>query len=125
MKQTDLVSDFTCFSEMLDKLRTEEDCRKYLEHTLWKGTPVCGHCGSESKDHYKLKRGAVFPPATKVMGLHTVVFMNADHTKIALKVADYIPIVSSFTNAYAIYQKRVILPELGSETIKNAMCEFS
>lgn len=45
---------------MLDTLHTEEDCRLYLEDMRWHGEPVCPHCGSVSKHHYKLTQNGEF-----------------------------------------------------------------
>ena len=45
---------------MIDTLHTEEDCRLYLEDMRWHGEPVCPHCGSISKHHYKLTQNGEF-----------------------------------------------------------------
>lgn len=41
---------FKSLKQMLDTLRTEEECRVYLETLRWNGKPVCPHCGSMSED---------------------------------------------------------------------------
>src|SRR5574343_251276 len=46
---------FKTFAEMLDVFKDENTCRNYLEQLLWNGEPVCPHCGTQNKDHYKLK----------------------------------------------------------------------
>ena len=45
---------------MLEILNTEKDCREFLEKLRWNGTPVCPHCGSINKEHYKLKTKGEF-----------------------------------------------------------------
>lgn len=51
---------FKSLKQMLDTLRTEEECRVYLETLRWNGKPVCPHCGSMSEEHYKLTQGGEF-----------------------------------------------------------------
>lgn len=51
---------FKSLKQMLDTLRTEEECRVYLETLRWNGKPVCPHCGSMSERHYKLTQGGEF-----------------------------------------------------------------
>lgn len=46
--------------DLLDSLQSEEDCRLFLEAIRWHGGPICPHCGSQSKDHYKLTNGGVY-----------------------------------------------------------------
>ena len=41
---------FKSFKQMLDALRTEEECKGYLEALRRNGKPVCPHCGSMSED---------------------------------------------------------------------------
>ena len=45
--------------DLLDSLQSEEDCREFLEAIRWDGgrAPICPHCGSQSKEHYKLTNG--------------------------------------------------------------------
>ena len=45
---------------MLQSLNTEEKCREYLEELRWHGEPICPHCGSISKHHYKLTQNGEF-----------------------------------------------------------------
>lgn len=45
---------------MRDILRSEDDCRKYLEYARWQDEPICPKCGCQSKEHYRLKHGGVF-----------------------------------------------------------------
>lgn len=47
--------EFKTFAQMLQALPDETSCRNYLEMIRWNGKPICPHCGSENKDHYKLK----------------------------------------------------------------------
>lgn len=51
---------FKSLKQMLDTLRTEEECRVYLETLRWNGKPVCPHCGSISEHHYKLTQNGKF-----------------------------------------------------------------
>lgn len=51
---------FKSLKQMLDALRTEEECKGYLDTLRWNGKPVCPHCGSMSKGHYKLTQGGEF-----------------------------------------------------------------
>lgn len=48
------MKPFHSLLQMIHTLHTEEDCRLYLEDMRWGGEPVCPHCGSISKHHYKL-----------------------------------------------------------------------
>ena len=52
--------------DLLDCLQSEEDCREFLEAIRWNGgsAPICPHCGSQSKEHYKLTNGGQY------IGLH-------------------------------------------------------
>lgn len=43
----------------------ENKAREYLEATRWPNGPVCPHCGSVSKDHYKLEGTAHRPGVYK------------------------------------------------------------
>lgn len=54
------MKPFSSLLIMIDTLHTEEDCREYLETMRWNGEPVCPHCGSISKHHYKLKQNGTF-----------------------------------------------------------------
>lgn len=54
------MQPFHSLLQMMDTLHTEEDCRVYLEDMRWHGEPVCPHCGSISKHHYKLTQDRVF-----------------------------------------------------------------
>lgn len=45
---------------MLELLPTDKACREFLEQVRWNGEPVCPHCGSKSKDHYKLNQKGEF-----------------------------------------------------------------
>lgn len=54
------MKPFYSLLHMIDTLHTEEDCREYLEDMRWHGEPVCPHCGSISKHHYKLKQNGEF-----------------------------------------------------------------
>lgn len=53
-KSTKIPTEFKTFAQMLEMLPDETACRNYLEELRWAGEPVCPHCGSQSKDHYKL-----------------------------------------------------------------------
>ena len=48
------------FFHLIKELRTENDCRQFLEDLRWKGEPVCPHCGSKTEKHYKLKIKGIF-----------------------------------------------------------------
>lgn len=52
--------NFETFAQMLQALPSETDCRQYLEQLLWGGTPICPKCGSQSENHYKLKKEGQF-----------------------------------------------------------------
>ena len=54
------MKPFHSLLHMIDTLHTEEGCREYLEDMRWHGEPVCPHCGSISKHHYKLKQNGEF-----------------------------------------------------------------
>lgn len=54
------MKPFHSLLQMIDTLHTEEDCRQYLEDMRWGGEPVCPHCGSISKKHYKLTQNGKF-----------------------------------------------------------------
>ncbi|WP_308744722.1 IS1595 family transposase [uncultured Bacteroides sp.] len=54
------MKTFLSLLHMIDTLHTEEDCRQYLEDMRWGGEPVCPHCGSISKNHYKLTQNGKF-----------------------------------------------------------------
>lgn len=47
--------NFNSFADMLEVFPTEGKYREYLEEIIWKGKPVCPHCGVKNKEHYKLK----------------------------------------------------------------------
>lgn len=54
------MKTFNSSHQMLQSLNTEEKCREYLEELRWHGEPVCPHCGSISKYHYKLTQNGEF-----------------------------------------------------------------
>lgn len=54
------MQPFHSLLQMIDTLHTEEDCREHLEDMRWHGVPVCPHCGSISKHHYKRKQNGEF-----------------------------------------------------------------
>lgn len=54
------LQQFKFFKHLVKELPTEEACREYLENLVWKGEPVCPHCGVKSTQHYKLKHGEAF-----------------------------------------------------------------
>jgi transposase-like protein len=60
MKKLTKTLEFTTFSEMLEVLNSETKCREYLENIIWNGEPVCPHCESKSKNHYKLTKKGEF-----------------------------------------------------------------
>lgn len=45
---------------LMENLRSEDDCRLFLENVRWQGTPVCPHCGSISDKHHRLKTQGTF-----------------------------------------------------------------
>lgn len=47
---------FKSFAEMLEVLPNDMSCRNFLETLRWNGEPVCPHCGSKNKEHYKLRK---------------------------------------------------------------------
>lgn len=51
---------FSSLIQFIDKLRTEDECRIYLEKILWLESPVCPHCGVIDEKHYKLKHNGIF-----------------------------------------------------------------
>lgn len=44
---------FTNLITLSNNFTNEDVCRKYLEHIIWSGTPVCPHCGSEKVYTFK------------------------------------------------------------------------
>ncbi len=54
MKNNTQPATFKSFSQMLEVLNTDNACREFLENIRWNGEPVCPHCGSQNKEHYKL-----------------------------------------------------------------------
>ena len=54
------MKTFKSSHRMLQSLNTEEKCREYLEELRWHGEPICPHCGSISKHHYKLTQNGEF-----------------------------------------------------------------
>jgi transposase-like protein len=60
MENTINTPKFKSFANMLEVLNTDTVCREYLENILWKGTPVCPHCGCLNENHYKLKTKGEF-----------------------------------------------------------------
>lgn len=54
------IVEFKTFTQMMIALPDETACRNYLEQMRWNGEPVCPHCGSINKDHYKLKTKGEF-----------------------------------------------------------------
>ena len=62
-----LQTTFKSFSEMLEKLPTDADCRVFLENLKWEGSPICPHCGVQEKGHYLLKTKGVFKGMYKCM----------------------------------------------------------
>ena len=54
MKHTAQPTTFKSFSQMLEVLNSETACREFLENIRWNGEPVCPHCGSQNKEHYRL-----------------------------------------------------------------------
>ena len=54
------MKTFKSSHRMLQSLNTEEKCREYLEELRWHGEPICPHCGSISKRHYKLTQNGEF-----------------------------------------------------------------
>lgn len=56
----DFQTQFSSFAQMLEILSTENDCREFLEQIRWGKSPICPHCGSQSKEHYELKQKGEF-----------------------------------------------------------------
>lgn len=54
------MNPFNSLLQMMKTLHTEDDCRQYLEDMRWGGEPICPHCGSISKYHYKLTKNGKF-----------------------------------------------------------------
>lgn len=55
---------------LMENLRSEDDCRLFLENVRWQGTPVCPHCGSISDKHYQLKTHGTFNGLYKCRDCH-------------------------------------------------------
>lgn len=53
--ELDTTSVFKSMYDMTKTLNTEEKCREHLEKLRWNGEPICPKCGSQRKDHYKIK----------------------------------------------------------------------
>ncbi|QYJ67677.1 IS1595 family transposase [Flavobacterium litorale] len=51
---------FKSLLQLIDTLRTDEDCRTFLENAIWGDSPICPHCGLIDDRHYKLKFGGTF-----------------------------------------------------------------
>jgi len=49
MKKAQQKAEFNTFAKMLEALPHEASCRNYLEQLIWKGEPVCPHCGTKNK----------------------------------------------------------------------------
>jgi len=60
METTEKQTTFNSFYQMLEALPNENACRLFLEDLRWNSTPVCPHCGSVNKNHYKLNTKGVF-----------------------------------------------------------------
>ncbi len=56
----EIHTKFTSFAQMLEILSDENTCREFLEHIRWGSEPICAHCGSKNKDHYKLNQKGEF-----------------------------------------------------------------
>lgn len=54
MKQIKTILD------LMRNLRTQDECREFLEEQRWHGEPLCPHCHEQSKHHYKLKSRGEF-----------------------------------------------------------------
>lgn len=54
------MKTFHSLLDIIETLDTEEKCREYLEEVRWNGEPICPHCGSISKHHYKLTQNGEF-----------------------------------------------------------------
>ena len=48
------------FIDLIKVLNDRKSCREFLEEHRWHGEPICPHCHTESKDHYKLKARGEF-----------------------------------------------------------------
>ncbi|MDH1883172.1 IS1595 family transposase [Empedobacter sp. GD03797] len=51
---------FKSIIDLIDTLKTDDDCRLLLESLRWNNEPVCPHCGSQSHKHYQLKNRGHF-----------------------------------------------------------------
>lgn len=60
MQQETTQIKLNSFVDMLTALPDEKSCREYLEQKVWGGTPICPHCGTVDKAHYKLKSKGEF-----------------------------------------------------------------
>lgn len=49
------TSVFKSMYDMTRTLDTDEACREHLEKLRWNGEPICPHCGSQRKNHYRIK----------------------------------------------------------------------
>ena len=58
--ELDTSKVFTSIIQLLDELKTENDCRNHLEKLRWNDEPICPHCGSQNEYHYRLKDRGIF-----------------------------------------------------------------
>lgn len=61
---------FSSLIHFIDKLKTEDECRAFLENAIWNESPVCPHCGVIDEKHYKLKFGGIFTGMYKCRTCH-------------------------------------------------------
>lgn len=61
---------FSSLIQFIDQLRTEDECRIFLERARWGESPVCPHCGVIDEKHYKLKFGGIFSGMYKCRSCH-------------------------------------------------------
>lgn len=57
---TNNINIFKSILDLVDTLKTDNDCRIFLENLIWNDEPVCPHCGTQRSNHYKLKNIGTF-----------------------------------------------------------------
>lgn len=57
------MKKFTNLKQLIITFRTEHQCRQYLAHLRWNGTPVCPHCAHTHS--YSIERGKRYKCASK------------------------------------------------------------
>ncbi len=61
---------FKSLYQFIDVLKTDSDCRIFLEEARWGKEPMCPHCGIQHERHYKLKFGGSHDGLYKCWSCH-------------------------------------------------------